>query len=131
MSEYILNGLSLPLDAPEEEVLSTAAKKLRKAGIFATTLAIYRRSVDARNKRDIKLVYSVRFAAEKTLKKETVKKFALGEVSSDRLDIKYGREIMNARPVVIGLGPCGLFAALLLAENGYRPILIENLIHLE
>ncbi|MBR5539689.1 MAG: hypothetical protein IKU61_07300 [Clostridia bacterium] len=126
MSEYILNSLSFPLDAGEEEVLSTAAKKLRKAGIPANSLAIYRRSVDARDKRDVKLVYSVRFASGKTLKKETVKKLSLGEVSSGKLDVKYGREIMNARPVVIGMGPCGLFAALLLAENGYRPIVIER-----
>ena len=126
MTEYVISGISLPLDSSPEEACAAAAKKLRKMGIAAKKLSLYRRSVDARDRHEIKLVYAVRFSTEGTLKKEILQKYALGEVASDTLDIKYGREIMNARPVVIGMGPCGIFAALLLAEHGYRPILLER-----
>ena len=126
MTEYVISGISLSLDSTGEEACAAAAKKLRKAGIEAKKLSLYRRSVDARDKNGIKLVYAVRFSTEGTLKKEVLQRYALGQVASDKLDITYGREIMNARPVVIGMGPCGLFAALLLAEHGYRPILLER-----
>ena len=126
MTEYIISGIALPLDAPPDEAVAAAAKKLRRAGVRADKLSLYRRSVDARNKNDIKLVYAVRFSAGGTLKKELCQKLSLSVAASDRLDIKIGREKLNARPHVIGMGPCGLFAALLLAEHGYRPVLIER-----
>ncbi len=125
MSEYVISGISLPLDSTEEEAIAAAAKKLRRERLEVHSLSVYRRSVDARDRRDIRLVYSVRFSAA-TVKKEIARKLSLGSVASDRLDIKYGSERMAARPVVIGMGPCGIFAAMLLAENGYRPILLER-----
>ena len=63
MTEYIISGIALPLDAPPDEAVAAAAKKLRRAGVRADKLSLYRRSVDARNKNDIKLVYAVRFSA--------------------------------------------------------------------
>lgn len=126
MTEYIISGISLPLDAPAEEAIAAAAKKLRRAGIPARTLSLYRRSVDARDKRDIRLVYAVRFATEGTLKKEIEQKLRLSRFSAEPLRLVHGHTAMSARPVVVGMGPCGMFAALLLAENGYRPILLER-----
>ena len=126
MTEYIISGISLPLDSSADEAVATAAKKLRRAGVRAKRLSLYRRSVDARDKREIKLVYAVRFSAEGTLKREVEQKLALQKAASDTLEIVRGSEKMAARPVVIGMGPCGLFAALLLAENGYRPLIIER-----
>lgn len=126
MAQYILGGISLSLDSSEGEVISVAAKKLRRMGVGARHISIYRRSVDARNKRDIKLVYSVKFTSDGTLKKETVQKLGLQVAASDTLEIALGEETMNARPLVVGMGPCGLFAALVLAQYGYRPLLIER-----
>ena len=44
----------------------------------------------------------------------------------DTLDVSYGYERAEGRPVVVGFGPCGMFCALLLAEHGYRPIVLER-----
>lgn len=126
MIEYIISGISLPLDSTADEALSTAAKKLRRGGVTAEKLSLYRRSIDARDRQNIKLVYAVRFQSGGMLKDETVKKLGLQRAASDRLDIEKGSEKLSVRPVVVGMGPCGLFAALLLAKNGYKPLLIER-----
>ncbi len=126
MTDYIINGISLPLDAGGEEAVAFAAKKLRRFGIAAEKLSLYKRSVDARDKKQIKLVYAVRFSCCGTLKKELCNKLSLTAAAKDTLDIACGNEKLYARPVVVGMGPCGLFAALLLAENGYKPLLIER-----
>ena len=125
MAEYVISGISLPLDSGAADATLVAAKKLRRAGVAAEQLSLYRRSIDARNKNEIKLVYAIRFSSA-TLKKETVQKLGLQIAASDKLDIALGKERMAARPTVVGMGPCGLFAALLLAEYGYRPLLIER-----
>lgn len=126
MTEYVISGISLPLDSSGEEAIALAAKKLRRAGVAAEKLALYKRSVDARDKRQIKLVYAVRFSTSGTLKKELCSKLSLTAAAKDTLNITRGGDKLCARPVVVGMGPCGLFAALLLAENGYRPLLIER-----
>ncbi len=126
MTEYVISGISLPLAASPEEAVAVAAKKLRRAGVCAEKLSLYRRSVDARDKKDIRLVYAVHFFAAGTLKKETEQKLRLSRMRAEPLQLVYGSAAMPARPVVVGMGPCGMFAALLLAENGYRPLLIER-----
>ncbi len=126
MSEYIINGISLSLDSSAEEAIFEAAKKLRRAGIYAKKLSLYRRSIDARDKNDIKLVYAVRFETAGMLKGETVQRLKLVTAASDKLNIAFGTRPFSARPAVCGMGPCGMFAALLLAENGYRPIVLER-----
>lgn len=126
MTEYIISGISLPLDSSADEAVAAAAKKLRRAGVKAEKLSLYRRSVDARDRRDIKLVYAVRFGTGGTLKRETEQKLGLQRAASDKLDITAGTETLAARPVVVGMGPCGLFAALVLAKYGYKPLLIER-----
>jgi len=126
MTQYVIGGIALAPDAPEEEAIALAAKKLRRAGVAAERLSIWRRSVDARDKRDIKLVYAVGFFTAGTLKKEILQKLRLQSLSAVPFSVVYGREISAARPVVVGMGPCGMFAALLLAEHGYRPLLLER-----
>ena len=126
MTNYILGGVSVPPGTEKDEVLAAAAKKLRRAGIAAEKLSIFRRSVDARKKTDVRLVYSVLFETKNTLKKETIEKNALRPHADGELVIRRGTARAAARPVVVGMGPCGMFAALLLAENGYRPLLLER-----
>lgn len=124
----IIGNISLPLDAPEQEAHRAALKLI---GLYASRVkSIYtaKISVDARRKNDIRLVYSVgvdldwdeeEFARSLQDPRVMVKrKTAMGFTT--------GAERIDSRPVIVGLGPCGMFAALTLARLGFRPIIIER-----
>ncbi len=125
----IVNNIKLPTDASSEEAFSVAEARLRKAKITLSSpkFTIYRRSIDARRRDDIKFVYSVAVNAE--ISNASQKNLSLAGAVEEKCEIptpEYGNEPLTARPVVVGSGPCGLFCALMLAENGYAPILIER-----
>ena len=131
-SSFSVGGIAVSLDTDEGEVLQLVAKELRRAGINPArlNLSIYKRSVDARKKNGIKLVYSVRARTEGDYR---VSESALGRVkyastpiNDNVMEFSYGSEASEYPPLVVGMGPCGIFCALLLAENGYRPILIDR-----
>ena len=131
-SAFAIGGIGVSLDTDENEVLQLAAKELRRAGINPARLrlSIYKRSVDARKKNSIKLVYSVRaeaqgdfFVSADALKRV---KYATTPMPDNAMEFSFGSEPSEYPPLVVGMGPCGIFCALLLAENGYRPILIDR-----
>ncbi len=130
-SRFCLGGISLSPDVEEEEACRIAAKEMKRAGISPARLRfdIYKRSVDARKKQDVRIVYSVAVSVldgiitEKELSRI---KWRVTPIDDKPLDIVYGKEKMSAPPLVVGMGPCGLFCALLLAENGYCPIIIDR-----
>ncbi|MBS1249195.1 MAG: hypothetical protein MAG431_00768 [Chloroflexi bacterium] len=125
----ILYNIRLPLEHSQDELEKAILKKL---GIQATDLleyAVAKRSHDARRKNNIKLVYSVRVEvrSEKAILRRK------GKDNSVRMAPDTGYEFvtqspkdLSQRPLVIGTGPCGLFAGLVLAQMGFRPILIER-----
>lgn len=89
---------------------------------------IVKKAVDARKKEDIVYVYTVDIDTsqeKKLLVKGTVKDLAQAPDVVCK-PVRRGSERMAERPVVIGTGPAGLFAGLMLARNGYRPILLER-----
>ena len=105
----IINGIKLPPGHTKEQ-LSDAIKK--KCGFKPYKYRICKKSVDARFNR-VSLVYNI----------EAVKQ---GEEFDIPPRIKVARSDFRKRPVVVGAGPCGLFAAYILAVSGARPILIER-----
>ena len=131
-SLFALGGITVSLDTDENEVLQLAAKELSRAGINPARLRlnIYKRSVDARKKSSVKLVYSVRVEAEDEYRVRAAAlkkvKYAVTPISDNGLEFSFGNEQSEYPPLVVGMGPCGIFCALLLAENGYRPILIDR-----
>ncbi len=90
-------------------------------------LNIIKKSIDARDKNNIMYIYEVDILTnneEKILKRNI--KDVLKAEEMKYYPPKCGNNILVNRPIVVGSGPCGLFCTLLLAENGYKPLLIER-----
>ncbi|MCX7024958.1 MAG: NAD(P)-binding protein [Spirochaetes bacterium] len=126
MPFYRIRQLKLPLDHAQSDI---ERKALQLLGVRAADLAgfsIERKSVDARDRRDIRFVYSVIVE----LKREPSAAPTGNGIQSVAVNGTYEfpppRRTLDGRPVIVGAGPAGLFCALLLAEHGYRPLLLER-----
>ena len=124
-----LTNLRLPLDHQPEALPAAAAQRLGVAPEAIRSLTVFRRGFDARKKTAIVLVYTLDLDLEGAT--ETLRRFAGDPQIGPTPDLEY-RLVAHApaalplRPVVIGAGPCGLFAALTLAQMGFRPIILER-----
>jgi uncharacterized FAD-dependent dehydrogenase len=125
-----LTELKLPLDHTDEALPAAICERLGIAPDDLIDFAIARRANDARRKSAILLVYSV----DVTLRDEAAvsARFASDHHVQPTPDTGY-RFVTHApesrsglRPVVIGAGPCGLFAGLILAQMGFRPIILDR-----
>ena len=105
-----------------------AAQMLRISASKVRKLKIVRRSVDARKKPDIRIVYTIDVTVDgnekKILHNARCKRASLAPVSYYKVPKPAG--LPKHRPVVVGFGPAGMFAALVLAINGLCPIVLER-----
>jgi uncharacterized FAD-dependent dehydrogenase len=124
-----LTELRLPLNHTEEELRAAILKELGIEPRELVSYSIFRRSFDARKKGAIALIYHL--DVETTREGEILRRLRGNPHVGPTPDTSY-RLVARApgdlavRPVVIGMGPCGLFAGLLLAEMGFRPIILER-----
>ena len=131
-TQILIGGIRVSPDASEHTIIEHAQKTMKRAGVPVSSLhfRLYKRSVDARHKDDIRLVCTVLAQAEEPLSDKAIKRLgAMADVRltrTEELNIQKGTDKLPARPLVVGMGPAGLFCALLLAENGYAPILIDR-----
>ena len=128
-----LSELKLPLDHSEADLAAAVLRRLRLAPDQLLGLRLVKRSVDARKSAAITLVYSLDLDLDLDARAEArlLKRFAGDPHLRPSPDTTYhpvvsGAKAGKMRPVVVGAGPCGYFAALLLAQMGFRPLLLER-----
>ena len=125
-----LTELSLPLDHPADALRAAIVARLGIADADLLDFTVFKRSYDARKKSSaIVFVYIVDVAARDEAA-------ILARLAGDRHvrpapdtgyhPVAQAPANLRERPVVIGFGPCGLFAALLLAQMGFKPIVLER-----
>lgn len=123
-----LRDISLPPEHISAQLQYEAAKMLRISPSQIRKLTIFRRSVDARKKPDVRIIYTVDVAVEgsenKILKRAACKRAGIAPVSYYKPP--KARPAPEVRPVVVGFGPAGMFAALILAMAGQKPLVLER-----
>ena len=128
-TSFLVSNIRTSLDASSDEVCILARKKLASLHIAPQNAeyVIYRKSVDARKKNEIRLVWTVQVSASFSQKEtERMEKSGIRRAVSSSFTVKTGSQKLPDRLIVVGSGPAGLFCAYLLAENGYCPLLIER-----
>ncbi|MEI8362358.1 MAG: NAD(P)/FAD-dependent oxidoreductase [Betaproteobacteria bacterium] len=124
-----ITEIKLPLEHQASDIIAAVIKKL---GINVTDLVeytIFKRGVDARKANAILLAYTLDVTVKgeakvlAKLKKEPNVKLA---PDTSYKFVAQAPETLEARPVVVGLGPSGLFAALILAQSGFKPLVLER-----
>ncbi|MFS2111633.1 NAD(P)/FAD-dependent oxidoreductase [Sphingomonas sp. Sphisp140] len=125
-----LSGLYLPLDHSPEALPEAIVKRLGIEPAELKSHSVYRRGNDARRRNAIQLVYTVDVAL--TDEAAVLARFPDDKDLRPTPDMTYNFPVMapngwsGLRPVVIGAGPCGLFAGLILAQMGFRPIILDR-----
>src|SRR5689334_7429644 len=122
-----LTDIKLPLDHRPEALKAAILKKLKLPAEALLDWRVFKRAHDARNKNAIFYIYTI----DVTLKDES---HAPKDVRpTPDMNYKFAAHAPESfphdhlkRPLVIGAGPCGLFAALILAQSGFRPIILER-----
>ncbi|MGL6173528.1 MAG: NAD(P)/FAD-dependent oxidoreductase [Cellulosilyticaceae bacterium] len=120
-----VQDIRLTLNEEESILAEKIAKKLKIQTKDIIGYTIFKQAVDARRKDDIKLVYTV--DVETTKEQILLKKNPT--LKSPNLAYEYvekGEKLLKNRPIIVGTGPCGIFSALILAQMGYKPLIIER-----
>ncbi|NMM62190.1 NAD(P)/FAD-dependent oxidoreductase [Clostridium sp. P21] len=123
-----ISNLNISIDESIDDLKDKVCKKLRVSSQSIESFKILRESIDARRKDNIKFNYVVEVKCDKESK-------IVNKVNDKDVKVQeevyteefiFGSKKMSHRPVIVGMGPAGMFAGLLLAEKGYRPIIIER-----
>ncbi len=124
-----LTNLKLALDHNEDDLKNIIMSTLKIRAEQLLDFSVFRRGIDARKKGKILLLY--------TIDVKTSEEQALLTKFSDNLSIRLTPDMaykfvtkapqeLGSRPVVIGFGPCGLFVGLVLAQMGFKPIILDR-----
>ena len=125
-----LTELKLPLDHPPEALRTAILRRLELADDDELVgFSIFKRSYDARKKHALLMIYAV--DVEVRNEAALLQKFRNDRHLAPTPDMAYhfvghAPENLAERPLVVGFGPCGIFAALVLAQMGFKPIVLER-----
>jgi uncharacterized FAD-dependent dehydrogenase len=130
-----LSELKLPLDHDAADLTAAICRRLRLSPEQLLSQQLVKRSIDARRRDAIQFSYSVEIGLDPALEQQLLQRFRRDSHLQSASDGRYAL-VTEApagiaagsipRPVVVGAGPCGYFCALLLAQMGFRPLLLER-----
>jgi uncharacterized protein len=136
-----ITELKLPLDHVEAALPAAIVARLLIKPSDLIRFTVFRRGYDSRKKADIQLVYTVDIELTPAVESSVFKRFkrdaniaATPDTSyvfvlppdSGSIAVRSARDHCYKRPIVVGFGPCGIFAALILAQMGLNPIILER-----
>lgn len=123
-----INQIKIPVGSEKDHLVHKISKMAGCTKEDVKQLVILKKSIDARKSNQIMDTYSVCASLPQAIEKRLVKNNKDCEFYQEK---KYnweinGKKTLKDRPVIIGSGPCGLFAAYFLAKNGYCPLILER-----
>lgn len=130
-----LNEVKLPLDHTDDQLSSAILDRLEITAEQLVDFKVHKRSYDARKKSAILLIYQLDVTVDSAIEEAILEKFAKQNsvMPSPDMDYHFVAEAPSdfpqdnqSRPIVIGFGPCGILAALVLAQMGLKPIVLER-----
>lgn len=124
-----LTNIQLPLDHNEQALTDAILSKLEITADQLVDFTVFRRGYDARKKNKILLIYTLDVSTKQD--DFLLEKFIADQLVKATPDMSYqfvaqAPENLNERPIVVGFGPCGLLAGLVLAQMGYKPVILER-----
>ncbi len=130
-----LNDIQLPLSHSDEDLAAAIVAKLRIAKSDLISFSMFKRSYDARKKSHILLIYHVDVVLSANVEQQVLAQFSNQNFVKISPDTRYHFVAQadehfpgdnQQRPIIIGFGPCGILAALVLAQMGLKPIVLER-----
>ena len=124
----LINQIKCPLDTGKDAIINKAIKVARLSRQDIDSAHIYKTSLDARNQNNIHFVHSVYVTLKDKDSEKAVctKNSTLGYIEHSKLEPTLSEVKKDGRIVIAGFGPAGIFCGLVLAEYGYRPLIIEK-----
>lgn len=124
-----LTNIQLPLDHDDQALINAILKRLSISADDLLSHHVHRRGYDARKKTNIVLIYTL--DVDTRCNEQLLKAFEGDQLIKVTPDMSYkfvaqAPKELEERPVVIGFGPCGLLAGLVLAQMGYKPIILDR-----
>ncbi len=124
----IINQIKTNLKAQKNDVINKALKLSGINNCDIKTVEIYKTSLDARNQNNIQFVHSVFVQLNEHDKEQSLcnKHKSLNYIENSNINPVISNIKKEGRIVIAGFGPAGMFCGLILAENGYKPIILEK-----